>query len=136
MRREHHRRLFFGNGGLHFGNRCRCPGGLRFSGSLARLDHSVRGGDLAHVKNLRPAVAEPAVADDHHVFAAGKLAGHRFHAVGAAAGHQHGGMRAIDFLEHAGNVRHHALKALGHVVEGPVGVDHRKFEQAVRVDIG
>ena len=91
---------------------------------------------MPHVKNLRPTVAEPPVADDQHFFASAKLAGYGFHAKRAAAGHQHGGMGLVHLFKDAGDARHHALKALGHVVEGAVGVDHRKFEQTVGVNVG
>ncbi|MDT4858506.1 hypothetical protein FQZ97_929790 [compost metagenome] len=136
VRREHQRRFFCRDGGFHVFNRRRRPGGLRALGGAARLHHGVAGGDRAHVEDLRPAVAEPAVADHHHVLAVRELARHGFHAEGAAARHQHGGVRAVDALEHGRDVGHHALEAFGHVVERAVGVDDRKLEQTIGVDVG
>ncbi len=66
----------------------------------------------------------------------GKLACHRFHAKGAAAGHQRDRVGAVDGLEHARDVSHDTAKALGHVVQGAVGVDHRKLKQTIGVDVG
>ncbi len=128
--------LFFGDGGDDFINRCRCPRGLCALAGLAGLQDCGRRGNVAHVEDLRPAVAKPAIADHHDMFAGGKLAGDGLHAVGAAAGHQHGGMRAVDFFQDAGDVSHHALEVFRHVVERAVGVNHRKLKQAVRVNIG
>ena len=51
----------------------------------ARFQHDGVGGDRAHVEDLRPAVAEPAVANDEATLAAGELTRDRFHAEGAAA---------------------------------------------------
>jgi hypothetical protein len=122
--------------GLDLFNRAGLPGRLRVVGGLPRFHHRVAGGDLAHVEDLRPAVAEPAVADDHHMLAVRELARHRLHAEGAAAGHQHRRVGAVDALEHGRDVGHHALEAPGHVVERSVGVDDRKLQQTVGVDVG
>ena len=70
------------------------------------------------------------------MFAGGELARHGFHAVSAATGHQHGSGRVVDLLQDAGDVQHHSLEALRHVVERAVGVHHREFKQAVRVNVG
>jgi hypothetical protein len=104
---------------------------------LARLaDHGAAAQARIGIEDLRPAVAEPAVAHDQHPLAVGELARHGFHAEGAAAGNQHGRVGVIDVLEHAQDVLHHAHEFLGHVVERSVGVDHREFEQAIGIDIG
>jgi hypothetical protein len=42
----------------------------------------------------------------------------------------------VHLLERGENFLHRAHEALGHVVERAVGIDHRKFEQAVGIDIG
>jgi hypothetical protein len=104
---------------------------------LARLaDHGAAAQARIGIEDLRPAVAEPAVAHDQHPLAVGELARHGFHAEGAAAGNQHGRVGVIDLLEHAQDVLHHAHELLGHVVERSIGVDHREFEQAIGIDIG
>ena len=128
--------LALGNGGQYVGNRRGNPRRLRALARLPRFLHGGCSGNIPHVENLRPAVAEPAVAQHEYRLAGGKLARHRLHAVGAAAGHQRDGMRVVHVLEDARNVVHHALKAARHVVECAVGIDHRKFKQAVRVDMG
>ena len=66
----------------------------------------------------------------------GKLTRHSFHAKSAAAWHQGHGVRRIDVFQDARDVLHHALKALGHVVQCAVCVNHRKFEQAIGVNVG
>ncbi|VXC48410.1 hypothetical protein PSEUDO8BK_80277 [Pseudomonas sp. 8BK] len=45
-------------------------------------------------------------------------------------------MGVVDLFQSAGDILHHALKRLRHMVEGAVGVDHRVFDQAVGVDAG
>jgi hypothetical protein len=65
----------------------------------ARLEHRGRGGHAGHLEDLRPAVAEPAVADDQHRLPAGELARHRLHAVAAAAGHHHRCGGAVNLLQ-------------------------------------
>ena len=124
VRGKHHGRLFFGNSGLNISNGSRNPRVLRAGTGLAGFEHGVRRGDMAHVENLRPAVAEPAVANHHHMLTCGELARHGFHAVGTAARHQRRGMRAINFFQDAGNISHDALKTARHVVKRAVGVDH------------
>ena len=124
MGREHQGGFFAGDGSADLFNRGGRPGRLRSVGGAARFHDGVAGRDLSHVEDLAPAVAEPAVAHHHHVLAGGKLPGHGFHAKGSAAGHQGDRMGLVDLFEHARDVTHHALKALGHVVERAVGVDH------------
>ena len=53
-----------------------------------------------------------------------------------AARHDDGRRRSVDVFQHAGNVAHHALELLRHVVERAVGEDHRILEQTVGVDGG
>jgi len=136
VRCKDHGGLFLRNRGRHFGNRGGCPGGLGRIADAAGLEHRVAFRDLAHVEDLRPAEAEPAVADHHDMLSGGELARDRLHAEGATAGHQRHRMGFVDLLEHARDVGHHAAKPFGHVVERPVGVDHREFEQAIGVDVG
>ena len=91
---------------------------------------------MAHVKNLGPAVAEPTVANHQRLFACGELASYSLHAKGAAARHQHRRLGVVNLFEDAGNIGHHALKALRHMVQGTVGVNHRKLKKAIRINVG
>ena len=133
---EHQGGLFAGDGGHDLVDGGWHPGALRVVAQAARLHDGVAGRDLAHVEDLRPAVAEPAVADHQNMLAVCKLTCDRLHAEGATAGHERDRMCVVHPLEHGRDVGHHALEALGHVVERAVGVDHRKLEQTVRVDGG
>ena len=123
VRGKHQGGFFGGNGRLHLGNGGGRPRGLSVIDQAAGFEYGVTGRNLTHVENLCPAVAEPAVADHHHMFAGGELACHRLHAECAAARHQGHRMRLVHLLEHARNVGHDARKTLGHVVECAVGVD-------------
>ena len=136
MRRKYHGGLFLRDRRRDFGDGGGRPGGFTAFGDAPGLEHGVALGNAAHVEDLGPAEAEPAVADDHDVLVLCELAGYRFHAKGAAARYQGHRVGAIDLLEHARDVGHHATKAFGHVVERAVGVDDREFEQAVGVDLG
>jgi hypothetical protein len=42
----------------------------------------------------------------------------------------------IHRLERGGDVAHHALESLGHVIERTVGVDDRVLEETVGIDVG
>ena len=138
VRGKHDFGLFGVDGRHHFVDRAGCPRCLRAIALRARFANHGSGAEAqaAGIKNLAPAVAKPAIAHDQHFFVIGKLARHGFHAKGAAARHQRGAVRAINLFECAQDVLHHADKALGHVVERAVGVDHRKFKQTVGIDIG
>src|SRR5690554_6492639 len=94
------------------------------------------GRDAAHLEDLAPAIAEPAVADHQAAALLGELTSYRLHAEGAAAGHDHRAVGVIDPLEVAGDIAHHLLEAGGHVVQGAVGVDHRIFQQPIGVNVG
>jgi len=136
VRGKHHLGLFSADGRGHVLRSTWRPRILATGPLLARLaDHGTTAqAEVADLENLRPAVAEPAVAHDQHLLPVGKLARHGLHAEGAAARHQHGRVGVVDLLERAQDVLHHAGKALGHVVQGAVGVDHREFQQAVWID--
>ena len=71
------------NGGDDLRRWGRARRGLGSASHLAGLEDHVGGGDAAHLEDLGPAEAEPAVADDQRLLAAGELAGHRFHAESA-----------------------------------------------------
>ena len=94
------------------------------------------GRNTAGVKNLRPAEAEPAIADYHTLLVIPELTGNGFHAVGTATGDDHHRMRVVDRLQRRRDVGHNPLKRLGHMIERAVGEDHGVFKQPVRVDIG
>src|SRR5690606_3021038 len=87
--------------------------------------------DVALLEDLRPAVAEPAVADHQAFLAGGELPRHRFHAVGATARHDDRRPGAVDLLQRPGDIPHDLLEGLRHVVERAVVEHHRIFEQAV-----
>ena len=70
VRREHHCGLFLARWRPALRRSARGAHGACAAGAgLARLQHGGRRRDVAHVEDLRPAVAEPAVADDQHVLA-------------------------------------------------------------------
>jgi hypothetical protein len=100
----------------------------------ARLQHGLLRRNLPHLQNLRPAVAEPAVADDERLATGRELARHGLHAEAAAAGDDDRRACAVDLLQQAGNVAHHALELLRHVVQRAVGEDDRVLEQTVGID--
>ncbi len=136
VRCKHHLGLLDSNGFHHLFDGAGNPRRLVAVAGAAGLEHHRRGRDAAHVENLRPAVAEPAVADDHDLLAGGELPRHSFHAKGAAAGHQNGRVRVVDLFQNARDVFHDTLETLRHVVQRAVGIDHREFEQPFRVDVG
>ena len=85
----------------------RLHGAVPFSvgvGGGAGLEDCLAGGDGAHFEDLRPAVAEEAVADDQAVFAGGKLPRDRLHAEGAAAGDDGNGSGGVDLFEGGGDI--------------------------------
>ncbi|MNY21134.1 hypothetical protein D3C86_1546580 [compost metagenome] len=135
MRGAHQLRLFRPDGRQHFGDRRRGEGGLGAGLDRPGLEHPGLGRNVAHLENLRPAVAEPAVADHQALLPAGQLARHRLHAEGAAAGHYRHGVGVVDLLEGTRDVVHHPLERLRHMVERAVGVDDRVFDQAIGIDI-
>ena len=124
MRGKHQRGLFGADGGHHLVHGARLPRCLVTFTRPACLEHDGLGGNGTHVENLRPAVAEPAVADDQHFFAVRELARHSLHTERAAARHQHGRFGVVDLFQDGRNVGHHAPESGGHVVERAVGVDH------------
>jgi hypothetical protein len=136
VRREDHRgplRLDAGNDLLQRGRR---EGRLRAVPGPARFVHRDVCCDAALFQDLRPAVAEPAVAYHQALLPAGELPRHRFHTVGASARH-HGDRRgAVNRFQGGGNVLHDHLEGSGHMVQRSVGEDHGVFEQAFGVDIG
>ena len=133
---ENHLWLLRLDGRYHFVYRWRGEGGLAAGFYRPGLQDLGFGGDLAHLEDLRPAVAEPAVADHQAFFAGGQLPRHGFHAEGAAARHHGYGAGVVHLLQVAGDVAHDLLKGLRHVVEGAVGVDDRIFDQAIGIDTG
>ena len=127
---------FLRNPGNHILDRRGRKGGCRVVPSPPGLHNGLTGGQAAGFENLAPAVGEPAVADHHDFLVASELAGHGFHRIGAPARHKRHGIRIVGGFEHLRDVPHHLAKSGGHVVERPVREHDRKFEQAVRVNIG
>ena len=123
MRREHHVGLVPLNRRDHLGHRAGNPGRLLAIVHTPRLQHGGLGRNAAHVKDLRPAVAEPAIANHQHLFVLRKLARYGLHSKGAAARHQHGRLGVVHLFQDGGNVLHYPLKALRHMVERTVGID-------------
>ncbi|MNG79364.1 hypothetical protein D3C79_379730 [compost metagenome] len=107
---EDNLRLVRLNGCQHFVQR-----GWRVGSLAARVDRSGfqhRGGrrDVAHLKDLAPAITEPAVAYHQALLVGGKLSRHRFHAECTAARHHRNSLGVVDLFQGLGNVLHHALK--------------------------
>ena len=136
MRREHQVGPLAADGRHHLVDGRGRERGLPPLALAARLEHVRRRRDVAHLEDLGPAVAEPAVADHQAALVLGELARHRLHAEAAAARHDDGGARVVDLLQGGRHVAHHGLEPLRHVVQGPVGVHDRVLEQAVGIDIG
>ncbi len=67
---------------------------------------------------------------------AAELTGDRFHRIGAAAGHDGDLVRAIDLAQGRGQVAHHLLEPLRHVVQRAVGENDREFLEPLGVDLG
>src|SRR3546814_10310394 len=94
------------------------------------LEHRRAGGNAAHVEDLAPAIAEPAIADDQALLVRGELPRDRFHAEGAAAGHDNGAVSVVDLFQGSGDVFHDLLKGVRHMIYGAIGVDPRKIGRA------
>jgi hypothetical protein len=86
--------------------------------------------------SLRPAEAEPPVADHEALLACGELPRGGLHGERPAAGYDDHRGGAVHLLERTGNVVHHALERLRHVVEGTVREDDRVFQQPIGIDCG
>src|SRR4029079_1524625 len=99
-----------------------------FIADPARLEHGSLRRDLACVEDLRPTVAEPAVAYDQASLAGGQLPRNRFHAKRPTARHHDSRVRVVDVLENARDVAHDALEALRHVIERAVRENDRVLE--------
>ena len=110
-------------------------GGPRAGALLPGHHHFGLGRKAAHVENLAPAEGKPAVADDQHALARAELPRHRLHPESAAARHHRHGIGGIDLFQHGRDIAHHRLELCRHVVQRPVGEDHGKFLQPVRVDV-
>ncbi|MNM25928.1 hypothetical protein D3C81_363850 [compost metagenome] len=98
------------NGCQHFVQRGWGVGSLATSVDRSGFQH--RGGrrDVAHLKDLAPAITEPAVAYHQALLVGGKLSRHRFHAKCAAARDHRNGLGVVDLFQGRGNVLHHGLK--------------------------
>src|SRR5690606_2256430 len=127
VRGKDHGGFFLADGGHDVLNGCRREGCGRLGARAPCLQHGAGGRDLASFKDLRPAVAEPAVADHQHTFATGKLARDSFHAIGATTGYYCHSGSLVDLLEVAADIAHYLLELLRHVVQRAVGEYHGKF---------
>ena len=134
--RKNHCRLFTKDGRNHLFDRGGCKGCLRLCRHRASLQHRHIMRDLAGLEDLRPAIAEPAIAQNETRLVLRKLTGHGFHTVGATARNNHGGIRLIHLFDHRRDVGNDLLELLRHVVERAVGIHDRKLEQAIRVYSG
>ena len=117
-------------------DRRRGEGGVGTVFDLAGFEYGVGRRDVAGLEDLRPAEAEPAVADDQAIPAGSELAGNRFHAKRAAARHDNDGGGVVDLAQGRRDVVHDTLELLRHMVHCAVGVDDRVFEQAFGIDVG
>ena len=135
MRGEHDVGTEGGNFGTYFFYRRRRKRGLE-AVFLPCGQHFGFRCDAALFEDLRPAVAEKAVAHNQAFFAACELARHRLHAGRAGAGNDGGMLCAVNFFQGGGDVTQGRLKFLRHVVQRAVGINHGIFEQAVGIDFG
>jgi len=133
MGSEDHVGPLLADGGDHFLDRAGGEGCLGTGSRLTRLENDALGRDPAHVEDLGPAVAEPAIADHQTLLVGGELTGDRLHAEGAAAGDDDRAPGVVHRFQNARDVAHDPLKALGHVVQGAVGIDDGIFEEAERI---
>ncbi len=85
-----------GNHFLHWAGHPRC---LWMAAEGVRLEHGGRTGNAPHVKDLRPAITEPAVAQDQRLLVGCKLPRHRFHAECSASRHQHCAVGVVDLFQ-------------------------------------
>ena len=136
VRREHDVGTLAADRGDDLGDRRRRVRRLAAGAHGARLEHGGARRDAAHVEDLRPAIAEPAVAQHEAALAGGELASDGFHAEGAAAGNHRNGIGVVDLAQRGADVAHDALEAPGHVIERAVGEDDGIFEESVGVDVG
>ncbi|MNM53654.1 hypothetical protein D3C81_647590 [compost metagenome] len=107
---EDNLRLLRLNGCQHFVQRGWGVGSLTTSLDRSGFQHRGSRRDVAHLKDLAPAITEPAVAYHQALLAGGKLSCHRFHAECAAARDHRYSLSVVDLFQGAGNVLHHALK--------------------------
>ena len=136
MRREHDVGPELPDGGDRLGDRHGRKGCLGTLPDPACLQDPRVARDPPHLEDLRPAEAEPAVADDQAALVGRELPRDGLHPERAAARHDDGGARVVDRLHDPRDVAHDALEALRHVVEGPVRVDDRILEQTFGIRLG
>ncbi|MNS09884.1 hypothetical protein D3C72_413820 [compost metagenome] len=134
MGREDDFRFLRRDGCQHFVQRRRGVGGLATRLDRPGLEHRSGRRDVAHLQNLAPAITEPAVAYHQTLLAGSELPRHRFHAECAAARNHRHRLGVVDLFQGFGNVLHHALKGLRHVIERAVGVDHGILDQSLGID--
>ena len=76
--------------------------------------------NITHLENLRPTVAELAIAYHQTFLPVANCRAHRLHAICAPAWHYHHSTGVIYPFEGARDILHHALKTPGHVIERAV----------------
>ena len=133
MRRENNRRALFTDFSCNRLGRLRCEGRGALVADLRSHDDGCFRGNSAHLENLRPAVGEPAVADDHDLLPGGKLAGDSLHAEGSAAGHDDSRVGMVDLAQNRVEIVHDALERPRHVIERAIGKDHRELHQTIGI---
>mmetsp|Transcript_16360 Transcript_16360/g.39151 ORF Transcript_16360/g.39151 Transcript_16360/m.39151 type:complete len:232 (+) Transcript_16360:611-1306(+) len=85
-----------------------------------RLENRVRSGNgiagSADVEDFRPAIGEPAIADDHDVFVGSELPGYCLHAKGTRTRHDCHLVSIIRSLQQIVQISHDLLKGLAHQI--------------------
>ena len=118
----------------HFGDRGRGKGGAAVISGLPGLENCRLGGKPPGVKNLAPAIRKPPIPHDQRMRVGPELPGDRLHRIGAATGNQSHMIGRVNCFQHRRNVAHNPLESLGHMVQRPVGEDHRKLIQSIRIN--
>ena len=136
MGREDDCRFFATNPAHHLINRRWRKGRLWAIAHLARLQDGDVIRESTRLKNLRPAITEPAIAQNQAFLILRKLARYRLHAIGTATGNHNGAVCGINLFEHGRDIGDDLLELGRHVIERAVGIHHRKLEQSIGVHCG
>ena len=100
----------------------------------AGFENRFLGRNLAGLEYLAPPIAEPTIADDETFARRRELPRHRFHRISSAAGNDDRSIGVIDVLQCGGNIAHHLLEGLRHVIERAVCENHRIFKKPIRIN--
>ena len=112
MRAADHIRLFRPDRGNNLVQRDRCKRCIACIFQLTGSQNRCRRRQTASLDNLRPAKAEPAIADHQHLGISRELARNRLHPVGATTRHHSHRGRPISGLHDPRNVAHHMTKGI------------------------